>query len=245
MTTTTRTPKAPSAWRRWRTARPFWGGLLVTLGGAEILLAVKAPLPVILHVGMQGLVGYLVPMVLVLCGVLLLVSPAQRLFYSTLAAGLSLASWLTSNLGGFFLGLLLGLIGSALAFAWTPDRKPSARKKRKTPEPIADPATGTNLEDDTDQQAYAVPEAAGPRRSTDLEISTDGRVITDEEAGADSEASPHGEPEAAPGGRHSHDTSAHAADDAAYEAAHATSRPAASHHAAGSETPPEPGAQPR
>jgi len=127
MTTVTRAPEAPSAWRRWRTARPFWGGLLVTLSGAEILLAVKAPLPVVLHVGMQGLAGYLVPILLLICGLLLLFSPAQRVFYSTIAALCALASWLTSNLGGFVLGMVLGLLGAALAFAWTADRKPRRR----------------------------------------------------------------------------------------------------------------------
>ena len=116
-----------SAWWRWRHARPFWGGLLVTLGGAEILVTVKAPLPVIVHVGMQGLAGYLVPIVLLLCGILLLANPSQRLFYSIVAAVMTLASWVTSNLGGFMLGLLLGLIGSALAFAWSPSK--AARHK--------------------------------------------------------------------------------------------------------------------
>ena len=110
--------KPRSAWWHWRHARPFWGGLLVTLAGLEILLTVQAPLPVVVHVGMQGLAGYLVPMVLLLCGILLLFNPSQRLFYSLIAAGLSLASWITSNLGGFIIGLLLGLVGSALAFAW-------------------------------------------------------------------------------------------------------------------------------
>jgi len=128
MSTQIQAPKAPSRWRRWRKARPFWGGLLVILSGIEILLAVKAPLPVVLHVGMQGLVGYLVPVVLLLCGILLLSNPTQRLFYSTVAAVLALASWATSNLGGFLFGMILGLIGSAAAFAWTPDRK-----KEKTP----------------------------------------------------------------------------------------------------------------
>jgi uncharacterized protein DUF6114 len=121
---------ATTAWRRWRTARPFTGGLLVILAGAEILLAVRAPLPVVLHVGMQGLVGYLVPVLLLLCGTLLLVNPAQRLFYSTIAAVFALASWATSNLGGFVLGLLLGLVGSALAFAWTPHRTQPVRRAR-------------------------------------------------------------------------------------------------------------------
>ena len=122
----------PSAWRRWRTSRPFWGALLICLSGVEILLAVKAPLPVVLHVGMQGLVGYLVPVIILLCGVLLLVSPGQKLFYSLIAAICALASWATSNLGGFVLGMLLGLVGSALAFAWAPDAKKRSRPAVRT-----------------------------------------------------------------------------------------------------------------
>ncbi|MCU7726128.1 DUF6114 domain-containing protein [Actinoplanes sp. KI2] len=106
----------------WRHARPFWGGLFVFLGGAEIFLTVKAPLPVVVHVGMQGFIGYLLPIVLALLGILIIVNPAQHLFYSLVAAVLALASWLTSNLGGFVIGLLLALVGSALTFAWSPDK---------------------------------------------------------------------------------------------------------------------------
>jgi hypothetical protein len=107
-----------SAWYRWRRNRPFWGGLLVLLGGAEILLSERAPLPVVIHVGIQGLAGYLVPAVLLLCGLLLWFTPEQRTFYSILAVLLSLGSWITSNLGGFFVGMALGLVGGSLAFAW-------------------------------------------------------------------------------------------------------------------------------
>lgn len=109
-----------SSWWRWRHARPFWGGLIVTLAGAEILATVKAPLPVVVHVGMQGVAGFLVPTVLLVCGILLIVNPAQHLFYSLVATVLTLASWITSNLGGFVLGIVLGLVGSALSFAWSP-----------------------------------------------------------------------------------------------------------------------------
>ena len=141
-----------SAWWRWRHARPFWGGLFVTLGGAEILLTVKAPLPVIIHVGMQGVAGYLVPVVLLLCGILLLTNPSQRLFYSIVAALMTLASWVTSNLGGFMLGMLLGLIGSALAFAWSPSKAalhtpahagaPADPPPPPGPEPVPAPVLG-------------------------------------------------------------------------------------------------------
>ncbi|MFF4907424.1 DUF6114 domain-containing protein [Streptomyces sp. NPDC001260] len=121
------------AFRRWRAGRPFWGGLLLTLGGAEILLTEKASLKVIMHIGMQGLAGYLLPVVMVLCGLLALLSPGQRLFYSIIGVMSSLGTWLTSNLGGFFIGLLLGAVGSCLVFGWLPDQEPrrSRRQRRK------------------------------------------------------------------------------------------------------------------
>ncbi|MFI9271148.1 DUF6114 domain-containing protein [Kitasatospora sp. NPDC052896] len=115
----------------WRGRRPFWGGLLVTLAGAEILVTEKAPLPVILHIGMQGLAGYLVPILLLVTGLLLLFNPAQRLFYSILAVLLTLGTWITSNLGGFLLGMLLGLIGSSLAFGWLPEQPARRRLLRR------------------------------------------------------------------------------------------------------------------
>jgi hypothetical protein len=111
--------KQPSAWRRWRRSRPFWGGLLIVLGASEILASVRAPLPVVVHVGMQGLATYLVPIIMLLCGLLLWFNPDQRIFYSIIAILMALTSWITSNLGGFFIGILFGVIGGSLAFAWT------------------------------------------------------------------------------------------------------------------------------
>ncbi|MFE2109522.1 DUF6114 domain-containing protein [Kitasatospora sp. NPDC059463] len=129
-------PRAAAArsrpsWRGWRGRRPFWGGVLVLSGGAEILFTLRAPLPVVLHIGLQGLSGYLVPTVMVVCGLLVLFNPAQRLFYSVVAVLASLGSWLTSNLGGFLIGMLLGVIGSCLTFGWVPDQPPRRRLLRR------------------------------------------------------------------------------------------------------------------
>lgn len=115
----------------WRGRRPFWGGLLVTLGGAEVLFTLKAPLPILLHIGMEGLAGYLVPVVMLLCGLLILFNPAQRLFYSVLAVLASLATWVTSNLGGFVVGMMLGVVGSCLTFGWLPDQPLRQGRQRR------------------------------------------------------------------------------------------------------------------
>ncbi|WP_220140294.1 DUF6114 domain-containing protein [Kitasatospora acidiphila] len=129
------TSKQRRTFKEWRGARPFWGGLLVLLGGAEILFTEKMPLPVIMHIGMQGLAGLAVPSVMVLCGVLLIFSPGQRVFYSILSVLLTLASWITSNLGGFFIGLLLGLAGSIVAFGWVPNQPARRRLLRRGTRP--------------------------------------------------------------------------------------------------------------
>ncbi|MGW0767286.1 DUF6114 domain-containing protein [Streptomyces sp. NPDC002676] len=122
------------AFRGWRARRPFWGGLLLALGGGEILFTEKASMKVVMHIGMQGLAGYLLPGLMLLLGLLILFNPAQRLFYSITGVLLSLGTWITSNLGGFLLGLLFGVIGSCLAFGWLPDQEPRvSRRKRRRP----------------------------------------------------------------------------------------------------------------
>ncbi|WP_369392630.1 DUF6114 domain-containing protein [Streptomyces sp. CG1] len=124
---------ARAAFRRWRARRPFWGGLLLALAGGEILLTEKASLKVVMHIGMQGLAGYLLPTLMALLGLLILFNPAQRLFYSLTGVLVSLGTWMTSNLGGFFIGLLLGITGSCLTFGWLPDQEPriSRRQRRR------------------------------------------------------------------------------------------------------------------
>ncbi|QKW38881.1 hypothetical protein HUT06_36665 [Actinomadura sp. NAK00032] len=116
----THQPPARHGFRRWRRTRPFWGGLFAVLGGLELIAIPLAPLPLVIHQGMAGVASWLIGALLVTAGVLMWVQPAQRTFYGVLAVLLALASFLTSNFGGFFVGLLLGLVGGALGFAWSP-----------------------------------------------------------------------------------------------------------------------------
>jgi hypothetical protein len=120
----------------WRRSRPFWGGLLVIVGATEMLVSEQDPFPVVAHTGIQGWAGFLIPAHLLLFGFLLWLNPIDRTIYSLIAILLALWSWITSDLGGFFVGMLLGVIGGALAFAWTTDAKhgsPSRRVHGKQP----------------------------------------------------------------------------------------------------------------
>ncbi|MDH6227675.1 hypothetical protein M2169_004645 [Streptomyces sp. MJP52] len=127
-------PKRRSRFATWRGTRPFLGGLLLTLAGVEIMLTMKvleSSLQVILKAGALGIAGYLLPAVMTLCGLLILFNPAQRIFYSIIGLLATLGSWVTSNLGGFVVGLILGLLGSTLAFGWLPDQEPRRKLLRR------------------------------------------------------------------------------------------------------------------
>ena len=130
-----RVHRARLAFRGWRRGRPFWGGLLVLLGAGEILITYQAPFGIIVHFGLYGLAGYLVPIMLAVLGILIVFDPVHRTFYSVLSVLAALGTWLTSNLGGFFVGMLLGLIGGSLAFGWQygerPERPARAQRGRR------------------------------------------------------------------------------------------------------------------
>lgn len=114
-----------AAFRAWRGARPFWAGLFVLLAGAEILFLALAPPALLPAMGIGGIGTWLMGALLVTAGVLLWFLPALRVLLGVAAILFTLVSLVTSNLGGFLLGALLGLIGGALACAWTP--RPAAR----------------------------------------------------------------------------------------------------------------------
>ncbi|WP_374404632.1 DUF6114 domain-containing protein [Streptomyces sp. 35G-GA-8] len=118
------------AFTAWRGRRPFWGGTLLLLGGVEILLTEQASISVVLQAGAGGIAAYLLPLVMAVCGLLVLLNPGQRLFYSVIGVLVALGTWITSNLGGFFVGLVLGVVGSSLAFGWLPDQEPRRRRRR-------------------------------------------------------------------------------------------------------------------
>jgi hypothetical protein len=86
-----------------------------------MLVAERAPFQVVTHIGMTGLAGYLIPTCILLCGLMLWFVPIAWIYYSILTIVLALASWITSNLGGYFIGMIIDIVGGALAFGWMTD----------------------------------------------------------------------------------------------------------------------------
>ncbi|SCE88429.1 hypothetical protein GA0070607_2779 [Micromonospora coriariae] len=167
------------AWRifrRWQRSRPFWGGLFIILAGVEMFASTRMTLNGLsFHSGATGLLSLLIPVILVTCGLLLWLSPAQRLFYSIVAAVTTVYSLIGLNLGGFFVGLLLGMVGSALAFAWTPTRPapPAAEPDAEEPDAEQPPvAEQSDAEQPVTEQPATEPADVGappewPGRSAD------------------------------------------------------------------------------
>ncbi len=114
------------SFRDWRKTRPFWGGLLLLLAGSELLLIplsgilVHGQVKLVVYIGIGGVFGLLIGALMIASGLLLWFSPAHRTFYAIAGVLLAVLSFITSNLGGFFVGMLLGITGGSLAFGWTP-----------------------------------------------------------------------------------------------------------------------------
>jgi Family of unknown function (DUF6114) len=118
--------QARAAWRRWRHTRPFWGGLLLVLAGLELLalplsgVLAHGAIKLVIYIGIGGVFGVLIGILLIAAGIVLWVNPTHRVFYGIAGIVLGIVSFPASNLGGFVLGMLLAIIGGALAFAWVP-----------------------------------------------------------------------------------------------------------------------------
>ncbi|MEV8018503.1 DUF6114 domain-containing protein [Streptomyces sp. NPDC086554] len=106
--------------RRWRRTRPFWGGLLLILGGAELLLVPLSPLTVLVSLGLGGLAAIGIGLALITAGIFLWLLPHAHHYVSVNALILSVLSFAATNLGGFLVGMVLGILGSAMGFGWTP-----------------------------------------------------------------------------------------------------------------------------
>ncbi|MFJ8539016.1 DUF6114 domain-containing protein [Streptomyces sp. NPDC093591] len=106
--------------RGWRRSRPFTAGLLLGLGGLELICVSWVGLGFLRFTGTAGAASWALGVLFVVAGVTTWHTPALRYFSGALAAVLSLVSLVAANLGGLLLGFLLTAVGSALALAWVP-----------------------------------------------------------------------------------------------------------------------------
>jgi hypothetical protein len=117
---------ARQSFRAWRRSRPFWGGLLLVIAGIELILIplsgvlVKGAIKLVIYIGIGGVFGVLIGVLMIAAGLVVWFNPTHRVFYGIAGIVLGILSFPASNLGGFFIGMLLAIIGGALAFAWTP-----------------------------------------------------------------------------------------------------------------------------
>lgn len=123
-------------WRRWRRSRPFWGGLFAILAGAWICVLPLAPLKIMLQQGVAGIPSFLMGIVMIVLGLTAWFSPPQRSLAGVLTTLIATAALVLSNLGGFLIGTLLGILGGGLMFAWQPhatQRTPHAQRTQPPP----------------------------------------------------------------------------------------------------------------
>lgn len=200
VTTTLEPPARASAlvrgwrgFRRWRRSRPFWGGFFLILSGVRLFLSGNMDLGNIqVHFGPEGYLSYLLPALMLLCGLFVWLMPAQRAFFSIIGAGTAVFSLIGLNLGGFVLGMLFGMIGGALGFGWVP-RTPTADEATDAPsdsdEPdgaqtaeldaATEPAAGTTGDQPDDAVTEIVPWDARWGASEEQPSSGRSGVLTD------------------------------------------------------------------
>ena len=123
--------------RDWRGTRPFWAGLFTLLGGIPIAYFPYATLK-LGHMSLAmattaGAGSLIIGVLLVTLGLTMWFQSATRVFAGVAAILLALVSLVISNIGGFLIGLLLSLVGGALALSWAPGEPPVEEPEEALP----------------------------------------------------------------------------------------------------------------
>jgi len=122
----------------------------------------------VIYIGIGGIFGVLIGGLLVACGVATWFHPVQRVFYAIAGVLLAVASFVATNLGGFFLGMLLGVTGASLSFGWTPGRgQPAGQHRPRQPRTTPSGGLGLLLRDRGQARAAAPGDPPGGAREAD------------------------------------------------------------------------------
>jgi uncharacterized protein DUF6114 len=121
-----------AAFRQWRLRRPFWGSILMLLAS---LLMLAGPLTLL---SSAFLPGSAVPMALLVGSLMLvmalaqLLAPAHALITGLIGIVLSIVSLITGSFGGFGIGVIIGILGSAQGVAWEANARPLPTRSKKS-----------------------------------------------------------------------------------------------------------------
>jgi len=123
---------ALSGSRRWlrafRRTRPFWGALWLGLGGYWIIHFSLGSFHIVVSSGFSAISGWIVGGGMLLCALIGLMAPSQKLTVGAIGLVLSIVSLIASNIGGFLVGMTLGVVGATMMLAWGPKKAAGRRK---------------------------------------------------------------------------------------------------------------------
>ena len=121
LTTPSNTQGRAKRFGAWYRRRPFVGGALTILAGLELFFSGQLDLGNIhVQVGIEGLQSTVLPIAMVVLGLLAMLMPQHRIFYGVISLVLAVYTLVGLNLGGFFVGMLLGAVGGILTVSWAP-----------------------------------------------------------------------------------------------------------------------------
>ncbi|MGP9759132.1 DUF6114 domain-containing protein [Corynebacterium sp. AOP12-C2-36] len=120
---------------RWRKQRPFGAGLLMILAG----IAIMAPAYLSLEISniqiqistMGGVSTLVIGHLQTPCALMCPFRGEGRVIAGVAAMILSVLSLWQTNFGGLIIGLILGLVGGALALAWDPQSREDAKDEKR------------------------------------------------------------------------------------------------------------------
>lgn len=126
--------KRNRSFSRWRKGRPFAAGLLMMLAGVVIMAPAYLSFSVsniqVQISTMGGVSTLVIGILLITCGVMTWFRGEGRLFAGVAAMVLAVLALWQSNFAGFGIGLILGLVGGALALAWDPQPRDEAKAEK-------------------------------------------------------------------------------------------------------------------
>jgi hypothetical protein len=138
-----------AGWRRgfrhWRRSRPFWAGVITLAAAYELVAVPHLTLGgLTFQQGIAGVGTWLMAALMALMAMVMWFQPQLRVIAGVSTILFALASFLTSNLGGFLLGMVLGLVGGSLAVGWDVD-KPKAEAPAEQVAADDEPSDGDDV----------------------------------------------------------------------------------------------------